>query len=412
MKQEPIQINNKKVLYIRSEVNKTSKYSLTANHWKSTDRTLAASRPPERIKEISVDNSINQYSEPLRKNPAPVANIFLIYSPLHYLASERIVENFEHYACNSLFYLKEEFRELPITSKWDSVDFLPWPRLYPEKGIFGKLQRTQKNLDMVAGVCKGAQEIRLHSPVIDTEAVNYFINHLRTTYPNAHVCVRLIPDGLLNVQRHPLSRFKEALQYCKKLRRLICPRLNYYTFQGDRTGSDTSIVDRIYVLPAFPHEYDQTKTVELPLVKHPLKAMEAASTRKQALVLGQPLTAYQRYSTENMHSVTLGIRTFITSCGIDYTEYKTHPRDHNKELSHPDYKELLINTPLELYLASNSFDLIIGVYSTALVTARLILPKTCRVVAYGTNLMKYRSNKEKTNILSIFKSTGVEIIDI
>ena len=39
-----------------------------------------------------------------------VANIFLIYSPLHYLAAESIAAHFGQNARNYLFFLKQEFR--------------------------------------------------------------------------------------------------------------------------------------------------------------------------------------------------------------------------------------------------------------------------------------------------------------
>ena len=243
-----------------------------------------------------------------------VANIFLIYSPLHYLAAESIAAHFGQNARNYLFFLKQEFKGVVDPSKWDAVEFLPWPRFYPEKGLFGTIRRTSNNLAVVGNVCAGASKIRLHTPVIDTEAVNYFINFLQGAHPEAKFSVRLLPDGLLNVQRHPLGLFKEMMQYFKKARRFIYPALNYYTFRGDRTGSDTKIVDRIYVLPGFPHEYDHSKTVEISLLKEGGDAgirTALGTTGKRALVLGQPLIAFNRFTKEDMQAVTMGIRTFI-----------------------------------------------------------------------------------------------------
>lgn len=359
---------------------------------------------------VAIEKNLDKGND--NREPSAV-NIFLIYSPLHYLAAESVAEHFGQNARNYLFFLKAEFKEMVDVSRWDSTEFLPWPRFYPDKGIFGRLRRTRKNLDIVATVCQGAREIRLHTPVIDTEAVNYLINHLRKMNPDALVCVRLIPDGLLNVQRHPLGRFKEALQYVKKLRRLVYPSLNYYTFRGDRTGSDAEIVDRIYVLPGLPHEYDSSRTMEISLFKgdtcQNLKTNSSVEG-KRALVIGQPLRAYKRFSDRDVRAVTSGIRTFIGACGIKTIYFKSHPRDPDNDLASQDYKELTIGVPLELYLSSASFDLVIGVYSTALVTARIILPQSCRVIAYATNSMKYRSAKEKTNILSTFKSLGIELV--
>lgn len=361
-----------------------------------------------------MDNCRNNCEKTPRDHVASVVNIFLIYSPLHYLAAENIATNFERNTQNVLFYLKAEFRELVDMSKWDSAEFLPWPRFYPEKGLLGRLRRTRKNLDIVGSVCAGATDIRLHTPVIDTEAVNYLINFLPMLYPDAAFCVRLIPDGLLNVQRYPLGRFKEALQYCKKARRLVDPALDYYTFRGDRIGSDARIVDRIYVLPGFPHEYDPKKTIEISLQKagesNDINATAKVSVTKRALVLGQPLTS-KRFSVEDMQSVTQGIRSFIDACGINEIEYKSHPRDPDKELYLNDYKEITIDRPLEAYLADNHFNLIIGVFSAALLTARLILPKSCRVVAYGTDVVRYKGNREKTSILSSFALLEVELVN-
>lgn len=361
-----------------------------------------------------MNNSEEKLQRESRSDESPVVNIFLIYSPLHYLAAESIAAHFGQNALNFLFYLKPEFEKMVDLSKWDAVEFLPWPRFYPEKGPFGRMRRTRQNLDVVGNVCAGASEIRLHTSVIDTEAVNYFISFLQGAHPDAEFSVRLIPDGLMNVQRHPLGPFKEMLQYCKKVRRLVYPVLNYYTFQGDRTGADTKIVDRIYVLPSFPHEYDQTKTVEISLQKDSRNSdlrTAAESTGKRALVLGQPLIAFNRFTREDMQSVTMGIRAFIDACGIDEIEYKSHPRDPDREFGHPDYKELEIVEPLETYLSSAPYDLVIGVCSTALLTARLILPKSDRVVAYGMDMMRYRSNKDKKNIESPFIALGVEMIN-
>ncbi len=345
-----------------------------------------------------------------RQTGAHITNIFLIYSPLHYLVAENIAANFEQTASNALFYLKEEFRNLVDTSKWDCVEFLPWPRFYPEKGVFGKIRRTRKNLEIVKNVCPGSSEIRLHTPVIDTEAVNYFINYLRKSIPAARFSVRLLPDGLLNVQRHPLGCIKELLQYGKKLRRLISPALDYYLFKGDRTGSDAAITDRIYVLKDFPHEYDPGKVVELSLQQGDSDGGSDLSRSRRALVLGQPLVAYDRFSVDGMRAVGLGIRAFIAACGINDVMYKSHPRDPDRDFSHPDYHELIISAPLETHLTAEQYDLVIGVCSTGLLTARMILPASCRVVAYGMDIMMYRGDSDKKNIEAPFVRLGVEMV--
>lgn len=337
-------------------------------------------------------------------------NLYLIYSPLHYLAAQSVAANLEKGSANYLFYLKAEFREMIDPAGWDGVSFLPWPRFYPEKGLLGRTRRTLKNLELVADICQGASAIRLHTPVIDTEAVNYCINYLRSRYPKASFSARLIPDGLLNVQRHPLGFLKELMQYLRKARRLVTPALDYYPFRGDRTGSDDPIVDRIYVLPRFPHEYDRNKTFEISLLK-PTESAAPPAVIRRALVLGQPLTAFKRFSVADMQAVSLGIRALIAETGIADIEYKSHPRDPDREFGHPDYRELVIVEALETYLATHPYQLVIGVCSTALLTARLILPEECRVVAYGMDMMQYRGEEDKKKIESPFRMLGVEMID-
>lgn len=341
----------------------------------------------------------------------PVTNIFLIYSPLHYLAAESVAAHFEQNSHNYLFYLKSEFQKLVDPSKWDAVNFLPWPRFYPEKGLFGGMRRAVKNLELVGGLCKGATTIRLHTTVIDTEAVNYLINFLRASFPDATFSVRIIPDGLLNIRRHPMGQLKQALQYLKKARRLFFPTLDYYSFSGDRTGSDDPIVDRIYLLPRFPHQYDTAKVVELPTLLDTTVVNKEVTFLPRGLVIGQPLVDFKRMTAANVEVVSCGIRHFIEKCGVREIDYKAHPKDHERDYDSPDYRDLGIDVPLEVYLSKHSYDLVIGVCSTALLTARLIMPASTRVVAYGINLMELRSKNEREEIESTFRKFGIEIVD-
>lgn len=338
-------------------------------------------------------------------------NIFLVYSPLHYLAAERIAAHFENGAKNYLYFLKEEFASLVNTDNWTGTGFLPWPRFYPERGLFGRLNRTRMNLHILESVCQEASIIRLHAPVIDTEAINYSINHLRKLVPDGNFSVRLIPDGVLNTRKHPLGLLKELLQYLRKLRKVFYPELNFYVFRGDRTGSDDPIVDRIYLLPSFPHKYNSGKVMVIPSLtdQQPIKGI--GSSVPKALVIGQPLVAFNRMKVADVESVTVGLRGFITSCGIFNIDYKAHPKDRVREYDSLGYHDLKIDKPLEIFLAENCYDLIIGVCSTALLTARLILPKSTRVVAYGINRMIFRSEQDRQEILSPFQKLGVEIVD-
>lgn len=338
-------------------------------------------------------------------------NLFMVYSPLHCLCAEQIAGHFEPGATNVAFYLKREFGPLLRESLWDATAYLPWPRFEPEPGMFGRLRRTRSNLELVAGFCRGAARIVLHTTVIDTEAINYNIKYLMRTFPGAKFSVRLFPDGWMNVKRHPLGPVKELLQYSRLLRRLACRDLHFYRFRGCRTGADDKLVDRIYVLPRFPHQYDPAKVVTLPLVGPGDAETDRERVLKRALVLGQPLIAYKRMTRESVAAVTRGIGAYLRARGIEEIYYKSHPRDKTREYALAEYRELAIDKPLEHHLAEHPYGVVIGVCSTGLLTGRMVLPQWCTVVSCGINLMKFDNDKEQGNFMDIFGRLGVEIID-
>lgn len=334
----------------------------------------------------------------------------MVYSPLHCLCADHIVRNFERGARNILFYLKPGYGSFVDSSLWDGIHYLPWPRFNPAPGLFGRLRRTLGNLDFVARQCQGAEVIRLHATVIDTEAVNYHISYLQRRFPTAEFSVRLFPDGILNLRKHPLGWFKERLQYVRLARMLVSPSLCYYRLKGDRTGSDDPIVDRIYVLPGLSHDYEPSKTVVLPEFSICSAKEPAAQREKNALVIGQPLVVYRRMTAADMTAVALGMKAFLESQGVTRIFYKPHPRDRQREYAVPGYEDLLVDKPLELHFAEEHYSIVIGVCSTALLTARMILPPTCRVIAYGLDRFIFRGEKDKRVLLDAFQSVGVEIV--
>lgn len=339
-----------------------------------------------------------------------IVNLFIVYSPLHYICTEHIVEHFEKNQDNYLFYIKKPFAKMVSNTLCREAVFLPWPRFYPEKGICGRIQRTLKNLRIVESYCNGYDTIQIHTPVIDTEAINYFINHLTNSFPNAKVTVRLIPDGVLNIQRHPLGTIKEFLQYFRKLRRLVSPKLNYYPLFGDRTGSDSTIVDRIYLLPGFPHEYNQKKVVQMPPF-YQMDEGKSGSRELRALVIGQPLLRDRRLTDKQRMEISRGIAIFLKEQGMDRIDYKSHPREAEREFLCEHYREIHPEEPLETFLVHNHYDVVIGIYSTALLTARLILPGKCRVISFGFDQIFYKDSDSKTKVMSVFDRLGVEMID-
>lgn len=335
----------------------------------------------------------------------------MVYSPLHCLCAELIVTHFESGAHNIAFHLRPEFRDCLNQGLWHAIEYHPWPRFFPEPGLHGRIRRTLKNLELAAQHCAGAAHIRLHTPVIDTEAINYHINFLQRRFPEAQFSVRLLPDGAMNLKRHPQGQLRELLQSVRLLRIVAAPPLRYYRFKGDRTGSDDPIVDRIYTLPRLPHEYEMTKTVELPPFIRNDTVNGKQNIMRRALVVGQPLIAYKFMTRESVSSVTRTIYEYLMANGIQEIHYKSHPRDKTREYALDEYKELRIQEPLEQHMSHFPYGIVIGVCSTALLTGRMILPDWCKVVACGMNVLHFKDHDEREYYTQTFHQLGVEIIE-
>lgn len=339
-------------------------------------------------------------------------NIFMVYSPLHCLCAEWIVQHFGVGEHNVVFYLKKKFSSFLSPAVWDERVYHPWPRFDPKPGLFGRIRRTRSNLDLVASYCSGAKSIRLHTTVIDTEAINYHINFLRSRFPEANFCVRIFPDGVMNLRRHPQGALREKIKYFRFFRRIVSPELRYYFFKGDRIGSDDSIVDRIYILPGFPHEYNQRKVVELPAFVRKEAKEDRIRVVKRALVIGQPLVVYKRMTKEAVDLVTGAIYQYLMAQGVDEIYYKSHPRDKTREYGRDEYHDLCINEPLELHLAHTPYGIVIGVCSTALLTGRMVLPDWCEVVSCGMNIMSFSDDVSKKFYTNTFKQLNIKMLDV
>lgn len=341
-----------------------------------------------------------------------ITNLFFVYSPLHYISSKRIVELYENKNINNLYYLRKSCRGyINDEFVWSKVKYLPWARFDPLPGFWGVTKRYSENLDIVLSDCQNSNVINLHTPVLDIEAVNYFINYLKIMLPGVSISVRIIPDGMLNLSLQKIPLYKKLSFYLRSFRKFIAPKLNYYIFKGDRTGSDDPIVDVIYVLSGFPHPYNNLKVIELPLVNSGTEEKSDRAPISSALVVGQDLVGCLQMSREDMVDITHRIYELLNSSGVKHIAYKPHPRDNSNEFCHPHYNVISLNETMEEHLIRSSYDVVIGVNSTVLLTARLILPKECRIVSLGMSKVRCKSQEVKESVYSAFKLLDVEVID-
>ena len=170
--------------------------------------------------------------------------LYFVASPLQYLAARRIADEFESGAKQVLIYYKAGVAPIVRAKDWDTVWYMPWPRFHPMPGLFGSHRRLLENLRRVGDLAGKCDTLRVHSAVYDTEVINYFLNGLPPLTGCQSLQARILPDGLISIRRYPLTPIKSALQQLRKLRQLISPELNYWSFSGDRIGSDAPFVDR------------------------------------------------------------------------------------------------------------------------------------------------------------------------
>lgn len=346
--------------------------------------------------------------------------IFCVASPLHYLAACRVAERFEAGARRVLVAYKRDVVQFVDRAQWDAVVETPWPRLWPLPGPFGRHRRLLDNVRRVVRACEPRARggrVHLHAPVFDTEATNYLLAAMKTQAGAREVRARLLPDGLLNVARYPLSAGRRFAQHARRVRALVSPALSYTTFAGDRTGSDAPFVDRIYVLAGLPCPYPSARVTVLPSLlpaasrvsgaggdAHP--AAEAGVRR--ALVVGQPLTGDRRMSSGDVDVVARSIERWLAGQGITDVRFKSHPRDPAHDLPRPQWPQLDIDVPLEQHLAEVRYDAVVGVTSTTLFLARQICGPDLRLAAFGTDRFDWRAPGKREEVLALMQRLGIE----
>ena len=334
--------------------------------------------------------------------------VYFVASPLQYLAARRIAENFEAGARQVLVWYKPGVTPIVREADWDAAGYMPWPRWEPLPGPFGRHRRLRDNIRRVAALVGPCDSLHIHSAVFDTEAINYFLRALPKACGAREMRARILPDGIISIRRYPLAPAKRLAQYARKLRRLVAPELDYWCFGGDRIGSDAPFCDRIYVIAGLPHEYPADKVVVLPpLVTPRVGAETGAVAERSALVIGQPLVGAGLMKPADRDAVSEEIRAWLASLGIRRVLYKGHPKDPEQELKHPDYATLSLDEPLEVHLANTPYDAVVGVRSSALLFARQTSPASTRVVAFGWDRVRFKSDEERRDMQTAFDRCGV-----
>lgn len=335
-------------------------------------------------------------------------SIYFVASPLQLLAAKRIASHWDTGHRTVLVWYKDPIEGLVDPCDWDAVFFMPWPRFHPKPGLFGRQKRLLENLQEVAKRCGECQSVIIHSAVFDTEAINYFIFALPRLLGVRRCVARILPDGIISTRRYPLTLIKRMALRLRALRRLTSPLLRYSQFSGDRTGAEAPFVDRIYTLNGFPHEYPLERVVELPRLVEGEKQQRLGI--RSALIIDQPLRGFRQMDSGDIQHVAKTIQAWCEIESIKEIFYRAHPKDRSQDLKMEHYKiSLNPQETLEVHLARNIYDYVIGVRSTGLLIARQLQPPESRVISFGLDRFLSKSKEEASNFRRLFESMGIEI---
>jgi hypothetical protein len=337
-------------------------------------------------------------------------SVFIVGSPIHYLAACSISEHFEPPGRKVLLYTRDSVGAFINKSDWDAVDFLPWPRKRPLPGPCGTHRRLLENMKKMGDLVGTCDSITLHAGGYGAEATNYFVRSLGPLVGAKTVTARILPDGIVSTRRYPLSLKKRCSHQLRKLRWLVSPQLKPSMFSGDHTGADAAFVDRIYTLPGLPHQFLAEKVVELPSLISSSSAAEPKDSTVRALVVGQPLAGSNMLSMEDLTRITDHIHAWLHEQGVTKIDYKGHPRDPRNELMSEGDNLLVLNEPLEYYMARTHYDFVVGIRSTALLFARQIYGPKVRVVAFGWDRVMFKEPGERKDLEDVFTRVGVELL--
>ncbi|WP_374674243.1 polysialyltransferase family glycosyltransferase [Ideonella sp.] len=335
--------------------------------------------------------------------------VYFVASPLQYLAARQIAQTHERGARQVLVWYQPGVEPVVQRGEWDAAAYMPWPRHRPLPGPFGRHRRLRANVREVAALVGPAEVLHLHSAVFDTEAINYFLHALPRGCGAREMHARILPDGIIGVRRYPLSTAKRVAQQLRRLRALAAPELRYTPFAGDRIGSDAPFCDRIYVLPGLPHEYPAHKVVTLAPLVQAAAAPSAAAGPRRALVIGQPLVGAGLADEAGARAVAGRLRAWLAARGIQHVLYKGHPKDPHQELSAPGDEIVRIDQPLELWMATQAFDAVVGARSSALLFARQVHGPGTEVAAFGWDHLRFKSPAERESMRRAFEAAGVRI---
>lgn len=253
-----------------------------------------------------------------------------------------------------------------------------------------------------------ARDVHLHTTKLQGPLFNYYVHYLRTHLPLATLHFNIITDGAFNFHRGNMTD-SDLRNMARKDGNLLYRLfgLTYYPYSGDRFGIEADVIENVYLLPQSPHEYSPARVRDIPIVDLGLRNADAGS-EKRGLVIGEKLLDKQYLSEEEEQRVANTIGTIMQSHGIRHVDYVKHPLADHPSLRLPWYHDLVTDAPVEVCIMENNYNVIAGVRSTGLFTARLLAAADCEVVSVGIDLCRNR-RELAMKIKAAFLGMGIQV---
>ena len=345
----------------------------------------------------------------------PHLNVFIVetrFQALVALLIARSLPNTDNLVCHYRAEIGAFLSRFPFV-RAQAIDTTPC------SGLFRRQRSVKRVMNQVLAAIRqfpNARDIHLHTTKLQGPLFNYYVNFLRKQLPQATLHFNIITDGAFNFHRGNMTQSDIRTMAHKDgnlLYRLF--GLEFFPYSGDRFGIEADVIEKIYLLPKAPHEYDLkrsagSRVLDIPIVDLGL-AKKSASAEKRGLVIGEKLLDKQYLSEEEEKQVAETIGNLMKAQGITQVDYVKHPLADHPSLRLAWYNDLVIDGPVEIAIMENAYSIIAGVRSTGLFTARLLAGQECNVVSVGIDLCRNR-RELAMKIKQAFLGMDIAVIDV
>lgn len=337
-------------------------------------------------------------------------NVFIVESRFQALVALLIARSQPHNT-HLVFYQNEDMGSFVSRFPFVQAIYLgpditagPWKRPRKLRRMVQQIERT------VHSYRNQVQRVTVFVANLKTHLLNYSVNRLQQTIGWAPLSFHIITDGTFNFRRYAMTD-----TWCAEMHKVANKwryrwlGLHFYVYQGDLHGIEDPLIERIWLLPHSPHQYDPTRVVDVPVVDLGLRQPADHQQGQRALVIGERLCAKGYLNEQEEQQVNQQIADLLQERGITHIDFVKHPNAPTDEMPSSKYTPIVTQDPVELRLMAHDYDVVIASVTTALITARMLCPSHCEVISVGLERCAGRKHTVR-EVEQAFRGLGVVMI--